>query len=633
MKRVRTDTVTMLLLALLLVLPCIAGRAEAREEIREYISEIIVHTDGGMTVTETITVKAEGNKIRRGIYRDFPTTYKDRHGHRVRVGFELLDVKRDGKSEPHHTEGRSNGVRVYIGQEDVTLPRGEYTYTLRYRTDRQLGFFDTYDELYWNVTGHGWDFPILKVVARVHLPGDAALLQHAAYTGFRGEQGDAWRMHRENGVVVFETTRSLMPAEGLTIAVAWPKGIVAEPTGREKMGYLVSDNAALLIAFAGFLLILLYYTVAWVRVGRDPEKGTIIPIYEPPAGLSASAMRFILRMGFDMKCFAAAVISLAVKGQATIEETKKKEFTLHSRHEANAPLTPGEEKVFEELFGAGYGSIKMEQKNHKTFQKAVKALRKTLKKEYEKVLFHVNSLYLFPGVLATLVMIVLVVIALSDSEQKAMTLFGSFWLAVWMPGLVVSLRKVGSSHGKARAGAVFASILSVVGALAGIGFLYWQVSLGVALFIPATLALLPVFHHLLKAPTLQGRNMMDRIEGFRLYLSVAEKDELKYADAPEKTPELYEQYLPYAIALGVEQPWSEKFAVVLARAAEERGYQPHWYRGVHLHSFAYTGFSDGMTSAFSSAISSASSAPGSSSGSGGGGSAGGGGGGGGGGGW
>ena len=112
-----------------------------------------------MTVVETITVNSTGNVIKRGIYREFPTRYKDRHGNNYVVDFSVNEVLRDGKPESYHLEGLSNGTRVYIGRKEVFLNPGTYTYTIRYSTNRQLGFFKDHDELYWNVTGNGWSFP------------------------------------------------------------------------------------------------------------------------------------------------------------------------------------------------------------------------------------------------------------------------------------------------------------------------------------------------------------------------------------------------------------------------------------------------------------------------------------------
>jgi uncharacterized membrane protein YgcG len=159
---------------------------------------------------------------------------------------------------------------------------------------------------------------------------------------------------------------------------------------------------------------------------------------------------------------------------------------------------------------------------------------------------------------------------------------------------------------------------------------------GVALLPILTLLVLTnlLFYHLLKAPTLAGRRVMDKIEGFKMYLGIAEKDRLNSMYGPERTPELFEQYLPYALALDVEQAWAEKFASVLHAAGKEGAqYHPAWYSGAAWGALGASGFVSRLGGAVSEAISSASHAPGSSSGSGGGGSSGGGGGGGGGGGW
>ena len=133
--------------------------AAANERIGAFHSRIVVHPDASLTVTETITVNSEGQEIKRGIIREFPTKYQDKHGHTVRVGFEIVEIRRDGQLEPYHTEKAANGVKIYIGQKDVLLQPGKHTYTITYQTTRQLGFFKDYDELYWNVTGNGWTFP------------------------------------------------------------------------------------------------------------------------------------------------------------------------------------------------------------------------------------------------------------------------------------------------------------------------------------------------------------------------------------------------------------------------------------------------------------------------------------------
>src|ERR1041384_1312972 len=152
------------LLALLAFI-ALAPAAQANERIRSFDSTITVAPDGTLEVREVIRVNAEGENIRRGIYRDFPTIYKGQGGRTIVVGFAFVGATRDGNDEPWRIEAHDNGQRVYLGSKSVELSHGEHTYELVYRTDRQMGFFADHDELYWNVTGNGWGFEIERGTA------------------------------------------------------------------------------------------------------------------------------------------------------------------------------------------------------------------------------------------------------------------------------------------------------------------------------------------------------------------------------------------------------------------------------------------------------------------------------------
>ena len=274
-----------------------------------------------MTVVETITVDSAGRKIKRGIFRDFPTIYKGPSGVRTVVEFELREVLRGGAREPHHTEARKNGVRIYIGSENVTIPAGRHVYRITYRTKRQLGFFDDFDELFWNVTGNGWDFPIEKARATVYLPTGARALNRVGYTGSEGEKGDDYAFTTlSDGAFVFETNRILRPREGFSIAVSWPPGFVERPSDEERIVYFLGDNRVVIAGVLGPVILLAYYLIVWAKVGRDPETGPIAPLYAPPNGISPAGARYLSRMGFDDKAFTAAIVSLAEKGFLTIRE-------------------------------------------------------------------------------------------------------------------------------------------------------------------------------------------------------------------------------------------------------------------------------------------------------------------------
>ncbi|MFH2100419.1 MAG: DUF2207 domain-containing protein, partial [Pseudomonadota bacterium] len=635
----RVPALLILLLALAFALAVAAPQtALGAEEILFFESIVQVHEDGRLTVTETIRVRAEGAKIRRGIYRDFPTTYENRLGEKVRVGFSVKDVRRDGRTEPFHTEDRENGVRVYMGKKAVLLSPGEYEYLFTYETDRQIGFFEDFDELYWNVTGNDWAFPILRAEAWVQLPrgGGARVVRQAAYTGPAGARGENFTYEEpEPGLAHFTATRRLAPGEGLTVAVAWPKGLVAEPGPGDKAAHLLADYRYWFLAMLLPLVVLGYYLLAWNKVGRDPEKGVIVPLFEPPKDLSPAGARFLSRMGFDQKAFAAAVVDMAVKGFLIIEEKGRGDYTLvRTNQPAMDRLSPEEKAVVTDLFG-GLSQLDLKNRNHTQISRAMEKMEKKLKARHEKFHFLPNFRYVAPGF--SLSVLCLLVLAFSSRQP-----LGAVFMTVWLSGWTVAAFALGkAAWSMGRAGSILkAAPLAVMflvfftGEMGGLAAFVSMASVPAVAALAFLVGLNLAFYQWMKAPTVPGRRLMDQIEGFGLYLGVAEKDRLEILHPPEKTPELFEKYLPYALALDVEHQWSEKFADVLGRAGMDpdaggrgsrHGYQPGWYSGNR----GFSGLSTSLGSAFSGAISSSSTAPGSSSGSGGGGSSGGGGGGGG----
>ena len=512
-----------LTLTALAILAFLAGAAPVSaqsERILNFKSLIVVNPDASMTVTEDITVEANRQEIKRGIIRDFPTTYKDRLGNTVTVGFQVEEVLRDGRPEPYRTESAANGVKIRIGQKDVFLRPGEYTYTIRYRVDRELGFFKDFDELYWNVTGNGWTFAIDRAEAVIELPPGAKILQSAAYTGYQGGRGQDFTVQAGDHDIVFKTTRRLAPRQGLTVAVAWPKGVVHEPSGQERVGFFLRDNVATAIGLIWLVVLLGFYLWAWFRVGRDPAKGTIIPLFAPPAGFSPAGVRFVSRMGYDDKAFAAAVVDMAVKGGVLIQEDEG-DYTLVPRDAAKEALSRDEQLVTAQLF-SGSGSVKLENENHTRIKGAIDALKKNLRMELEKIYFVTNSGYLGPGVAITLLGAALVILM---SRDRAAAGFGAVWLTVWTVAcyfLAVTVYKRWQAvrgGGLVKVGSALVTTLFALPFFAG--EIFGVVVLGAALSIPAALNLAAMgflnalFYHLLKAPTLTGRKIMDQIEGFQ----------------------------------------------------------------------------------------------------------------------
>lgn len=629
---------------------CVALPATGAERINAYDSLIEVAPDGTLTVTETIAVVAEGKKIKRGIYRDFPTTYDGRWATRVTVPFRVLGALRDGASEPFRTETIDDGVRVYMGRKDRQIEKGPHTYTLRYETRRQIGFFEDHDELYWNVTGNFWAFPIEKATARVRLPGSVPA-ENIAQLGFTGPVGSKSRNLRywvdpASGEARFETSQPLPLHHGLTVVAMFPKGHIQPPSDEEVRQALYDANRSLFVAGAGALCVLAYYLAAWLVVGRDPGAGTIFPRFEPPRGMSPAGMRFLMRMGFDPQCFATALVSMAVKGTLRIDESGG-EYTLVRVGDDLSSLSPGEKRIASKLLKAR--SFELRQSRHKQIRAALEAFKDRLNLENDGDLFKANRGWLVPGVAISIAAVVAAG-ASGSIEQTAPTAFILAWLSIWTLGVLGLLREAfrrWRDAFRARSalerfgswlGALFLTAFSVPfvgGEVMGLLFLTKLTSI---LMVPVLLLLIGsnvLFYTLLKRPTLAGRRLMDETLGFAMYLRTAEGDAIRGLEAPKKTPELFERYLPYALALGVENEWSERFADVLERAAADpqSGYTPTWYHGGDFRSLGADGLVSSIGSSLASAVSTTSRAPGSSSGGGGGGSSGGGGGGGGGGGW
>ncbi|QNP46675.1 DUF2207 domain-containing protein [Sphingomonas sediminicola] len=226
--------------ALLLLLA--ATPAPAEERIQRFVSDVQIQKDSSLEVTETIDVRAEHNAINRGIYRDFPTRYRGPHGSQVRIGFTFRDATLDGTPVQASTEMVSNGVRIRLGDPDKLVDIGDHRYVIRYKTTRQVGRFKDFDELYWNATGNGWMFPIDVAQARIRLPSAVKFGQRSVYTGAQGSTASNARVIEEKpGDISFQTTGALGPYEGLTVAVAFPKDVVAEPTESDRTKWILAD--------------------------------------------------------------------------------------------------------------------------------------------------------------------------------------------------------------------------------------------------------------------------------------------------------------------------------------------------------------------------------------------------------
>jgi hypothetical protein len=561
--------------ALALVLLALALPALAQERVVDFHSDIRIARDGTLTVTERIDVQVEGREIKRGILRDFPTDYRDRRGARVTVPFEVLRVTRNGAAEAWRQERLSNGERVRIGNAAVMLPAGRHVYEISYRTARQVGFFDKHDELYWNVNGNGWTFAMDRISADVALPTavPADKLQLEAYTGPQGARDREYAAQARDGAASFHTTRALGAYQGLTIVVAFPKGIVAQPGVLTRLGWWLGDNKGAAAGVGALVALFAFLWWRWNLVGRDPRAGPKYPRYVAPPGLGPAGVRFIDRMKYDSKCLAAGLVGLGARGFLKIRQAGDAYLVERTGTEP-AEWLPGERSLAALLPGKPGTPVALAKAHNTAVQTVSGMVERELKVMYEEKLFSRNRGSHAAGVGIT--------VAGVAAMMMTDTPFGLMIPVIILMGVVLA-----------------------------------------------------VFAKLLPAYSVEGRKLQDAIVGLRQYLAIAEKDDLARLKAPPQTAEEFTRFLPYAVALDVEDAWTRRFTQILGAAAVAAA-AGHFYASGDGSGFSGSGLSNsigGLTDTVSSAATPPGSTSGGSGGGGGGGSSGGGGGGGGGSGW
>lgn len=550
------------------------------ERITAFHTDLTVAPDGQLTVTEEIHIHAEGVEFKRGIVRRLPRSFTDHNGRTHRVRYDLTAVEQGGATSPYHTANEGDDFVLYVGEKDTYLERGDYRYRITYTTAGQVGFFPAYDEIYWNVNGNGWAFYIDTVSALVHLPPAAQVKQTACYTGTLGSTERACTDTLIDAHTVRFTGRAMGYYEGLTVAVGFQKGVVAEPPPPT----FWERHSVLIVGGLITALLLLYYFVTWFRYGRDPDGPTVIPLFEAPNGLSPASVAMVMNGSYDHAQITPAMISLAVKGYIRINEKKeevllglfsKTAYTIE-KMKPGSGLPREEQDLLNSMFGSGSTSFAITGSYDPDVQGMANAFRGTLRGQWHGLLTKGNNLKFWWIPILSLVLCLVVMLVLH----------GSYW--------------------------------------GDLDVLY------IGAFLVGNLVLFLVYQYLIRKPSREKLALRAQLYGFKMYLSAAEEKQLQHFNPPTLTPEVFEKYLPYAIAFGVEAIWGERFQNMIGRALVDPNYHPTWYNGPITH---FGSFSSHMRSSFSNSVQSASTPPSKSGGSSGGGFSGGGGGGGGGGGW
>ncbi len=572
------------------------------DRILHFASEINIDRSGKLDVVETITIyngdgsagfengelkQSNNNSIERGIFREFPTRHKDSTGFFTDKEFTLLSVLKNGTKEIFAKEKINNGVRVMIGNKDIVLDTGIYQYRIEYRTANQILFLDSTDQLYWNVNGTDWTLSADTVSCLIHFPkGSIIKDNNSCYTGLLGSKDHNCVSQLVNdSSIYFITTQKMGAYEGLTVAIDIRKGILLPPGKFSNILAFIRANYVIPALLFIILFLSAFYFIAWYRKGRDPEKGAIYPVFSPPKDFTPADCGYLLEQRYAPHLFTAAIVDCAVKKQLRIEITREGALFKSNVYHFVKPENPGVASTADVYgFDAGnlYGEIAKKGTYNAVLKSCSDALATTLR---DRFLIRKGKQNKVKGLFAL---------------NNGYTQFGFFVLLA-------------------------AVILTIL-------FLVQHVSLKLAIISAVLLVVLFIIHNIfariMSAYTRPGRDIADQLQGFKMYLEDSGRQDFIQADPSGNKLELFEKYLPYAIALKVENTWSVKFEDTI-RDALEQGYTPSYY-SIHggYHGFSVSDISHGISSGFSNTISSASAPPSDSgSGSSGGGSGGGGGGG------
>jgi hypothetical protein len=577
------------------------------ERVLHFDSNLQVRPDGTLQVTETITLTAIGEKIRHGLVRKFPVRYQSNQGRTIEVGFELRQALCNGQPEPYRLEHETGTVLVYVGRKDTLLIPGVYTYTLVYRTRRQLGFFPRHDELYWNVTGSQWPFDIEKATARVDLPTGASILETAAYTGTFGTQtDDVIRSVDEHLQPIFATKRPLHPGEGLTVAASWPRGFVRRPDAQEQFLQDLQDWIPFqgLASLGTLTALLLFYGGVWKFAVRRPRPGAPLLRTVPPPALLPAEVRCLWKGRTDAKAAAAALCQLAVKGFLAIREENQGLSLLLAQNPPAA--APEEQALLQALFPAG-ARLDLNGGNPAPLQAFAAVLRRQLAAGCEPAFFKSCRQYLIGGgVLSLAGWVTMVCLATDAANTAGLEALWLFWMvtAVGMLLLAAFQFKTALVSRKIKLWLLCLFEIGVVVFIAALAQSLWtRVAEGLTPAGALACALVPWVHAgafwLFRVRTPAGQAAADQIRDFRFFLLGKARGRRARPEADEITPALFEAYLPHALALDAERAWSRQ------GLPQGTAYAPAWYAGGAWQGPGRTRAAAGLSAALTGALTAA----------------------------
>lgn len=604
-----------LILLFILNLPSSA----ASERFTSVDSEIYIRKDGVLEVTENLTVLADNQKILHGIYRDFPQVYNDSLFKKSLKSFSVMSVLKDGSEEPYSLIGLDNGTRVKIGSPDLYVKPGTHTYTVKYQTADQLGFFSNYDQLYFNVIGNDFLLGVDSATAKIHFPEtiNPNSIKFWSFLGPKGslEEGNYFKF--TNNILIINSGRKLAPEEAFTVMVQFPKNVVAQPFYKKYLPvYLTSKQSLFGIAYLTIFLILFSIFNRRYHSKRCVMDNPPV-MFDLPKNLSASSIGFINQVegnNFKSDFVSIAILELAINGYIQITEDNKgvKAYILTKTNKSPDDLLEDQLFVYETIFedkdslklitsryNEKIGSLAIE--NVSSYQKNYKKYYTT---EFITYFITLSAFVLF--IISNFIIVYSGYLLLTNSIYfSSIFQFILFNLFVFPIGYQTykDLKSGISGTNNSLIKNLFVSIILLIISVYTFILLSDSYSLFGALAFIFGLFLMSITFKRRAMPSPEACDIINHINGFKLFAQ-SQDDYLSSVkmDLPQKF-NMYEKYLPFALALGLETVWGEKFKKIIDEVKQLN--LPHynnWYVGHDANtSFNYSEFNKNFSTSISSA--------------------------------
>lgn len=600
------------------------SHSAAVEEILQYDVKIHLSRNGDMLVTETITVNAEGAEIRRGIYRDLPRYFIGEDGTSLRENFDIISITRNGREEPYHTQIVNGWTRILIGEEDVFIPRGQHIYEISYETDRQVGFLDEGEELYWNAIGNGWNFPINASQVVVQLDNSGLFNGFEFFTGAYGSTDKNARavVSADGNIISFKLTQPLSPQEGFTIVAKMPRGTIDEPSQAQERAWFMRDFGHIVVAAVTLGVVGLYYIFAWFFIGRDPKGSRIEQRKTLSLGISPALTHYIDNKGRvdgGWTAISAAILSLAIKKQIRIEKDGDDPVLVKDEVMALNRLPVGEAAIMKIVINKP--QFALSKANGSDVAKLKSSFQKAIEDEHRGVFYEHNAKWIWIGIALSIIGVLSTLIFNADGFFSLVisaiisAVFSAFLVPIYF--LINRLWRAQSKFwrifGLILVGIVGLLLISFFAAFV-LAILEETQSWIEFAFIGAVFGLVAlniIFYQLMGRPTALGAEMKNQIKGLRMHLENYHQQRMNLNDVPDMSIKYFEKLLPFAVALGVEKPWSGAldtwFKSAAGVASGMKEYDPYWdrhrwYRNRHRSGGTYSDFGSQMASSLSSAM-------------------------------